>query len=748
MQRGTGSNGRVTRRRFLGGLALTAGGALAAEALGQSVSSALAAPRGVSIAGADVQFWLTRVSDVTLRISITAKGSRLEPRTAFRGMGLAERGWSAPIAALDEKTQTASWAGREIVLGGKPLTLSVLDEEEKQVQRLVFDAATGRVSFDLQKSPVFGMGEGGHQFDRRGVVDAMRNGQFKPDQLLNGGRSPIPWLISPVGWGIYFHHPMGTFDLTGEEGAFRPAEPAQPQDIFLLVSKDPAVLLREFARLTGMPHLPPVWALGYQQSHRTLASREELLKETKTFRAKKLPCDVMIYLGTGFAPSGWNTGHGSFDFNRKIFPDPEAMFREMHDDGFRVVLHVLGVPHDLHGRVGDGSADADGASNYWAEHVKTFHSGNDGWWVDDGDELPPEARLARNQMYWDGPLEQRPGVRPFSIQRNGYAGVQQYGFIWSGDVNSSWQTLRTQIAAGLNTGLSGIPYWGTDTGGFFSTKELTAELYVRWFQFSAFCPLFRSHGRTWKLRLPWGWNMGDVGPVEDDPKLLPTADQLHHAEVEGICRKYLNLRYQLLPYLYSMVWATHRTGLPVMRAMWLAFPSDAKALAVDDAYMWGETLLVAPVTAAGAMQRTVYLPDGSWYEYWSRVKVQGGVEVTAKCELETLPLYVKAGAIVPMGPVKQFATESSSEPLDVHVYPGADGRFSLYEDDGVSMDHTRGVFSVIEIEWKDATRSLQLRMADGSRVHPFTTKRLVLRVVDEEMVKRVEFRGTPVTYTL
>ena len=659
-----------------------------------------------------------------------------------------ERAWAAPMAALDAKTRSAPWAKRHVVLKGDPLSLQVLDEGGNEVQTLRFDAATGKVSFDLENAPVFGLGEGGHQFDRRGVVDAMRNGQFKPDQLLNGGRSPIPWLISPAGWAIYFHHPMGTFDLTGREGVFRPAEPAQPQDIFLLVSKDPAVLLREFAQLAGMPHLPPVWALGYQQSHRTLESREEVLQEAQTFRAKKLPCDVMIYLGTGFAPSGWNTGHGSFDFNRSIFPDPEKMFREMHDEGFRVVLHVLGVPHDLHGRVGDGSADADGTTNYWAEHVNTFRSGNDGWWVDDGDELPPEARLVRNRMYWDGPLQQRPGLRPFSIQRNGYAGVQQYGFMWSGDVNSSWQTLRTQIAAGLNTGLSGIPYWGTDTGGFFSTKELTAELYVRWFQFSAFCPLFRSHGRTWKLRLPWGWNMGNVGPVEDDPKLLPTTDQLQHAEVEGICRKYLNLRYQLLPYLYSMVWATHRTGLPMMRAMWLAFPGDAEALTVEDAYMWGDALLVAPVTVAGAKQRVVYLPEGRWYEYWSQAKVSGGAEVTAACDLDTLPLYVKAGAIVPMGPVKQYATERSSEPLDVHVYPGADGRFLLYEDDGVSMDYARGSYSVIEIDWTDAVRTLQMRLAEGVRMQMFTSKRMVVHVAGETGTKSVVFAGSPVSVTV
>jgi alpha-glucosidase (family GH31 glycosyl hydrolase) len=750
MKRKFGPHCEVTRRSFLSGLVVAAGGTLAPEALSQALAAVLPESHRFSVAGAEVEFVLTRVSEATLRISIMARGGGLEPRTAFAGVGLVDRVWPAPMAVMDEdsRASTVLWDGRRIVARANPLTLSVLGNDGVEIQRLGFDAATGKVSFALQDSPVFGLGEGGHQFDRRGVVDAMRNGQFKPDQFLNGGRSPIPWLISPRGWALFFHHPMGTFDLTGRDGVFRPAEPAQPQDIFLCVSNEPAVLLREFAQLTGLPHLAPIWSLGYQQSHRTLASREEVLEEAKTFRQKKLPCDVMIYLGTGFAPSGWNTGHGSFAFNEKIFPDPAAMFREMHDEGFRAVLHVLGAPHDLHGRVADRSPDPDDAANYWADHLKTFRSGIDGWWVDDGDELPPEARLARNEMYWEGPLEQRPNVRPFSIQRNGYAGLQRYGFLWSGDTNSSWQTLRVQIADGLNTGLSGIPYWGTDTGGFFSTKELTAELYVRWFQFSAFCPLFRSHGRTWKLRLPWGWNQGDVGPVEDDPKLLPTPDQLHNTDVEVICRKYLDLRYRLLPYVYSMVYQTHRTGLPLMRALWLAFPGDAKALAVDDAYLWGDALLVAPVTQAAATQRSVYLPAGAWYDYWTQARIQGGTETVAASVLSTLPLFVKAGSILPMGPVRQYTTERSLLPLDLYIYPGVDGRFSLYEDDGVSMDHTRGMFSLIRLEWTDSTRTLLIRLADGVRMHTFTTRAFVIHVAGESTTKSVTFDGAAASHTL
>ena len=743
MDRKPGHHRGVTRRDFLAGLALSAGATIVPDALGQSSSTASAGSHRFSIAGADIEFWLTPVSGLDLADQRHRKRCRAGAGSAaFPGFGLKDRVWPAAMARLDgSHASNATWGGRKVVVKAEPLKLSVLDENAHEIQHLSFDAATGRVSFDLQDLPVFGLGEGGHQFDRRGVVDAMRNGQFKPDQLLNGGRSPIPWLLSPAGWALFFHHPMGAFDLTGKEGTFRLAEPAQPQDIFLIVNKDPSVLLREFAQLTGLPHLPPLWSLGYQQSHRTLASREEVLQETKTFRAKKLPCDAMIYLGTGFAPSGWNTGHGSYAFNQMIFPDPDVMFHQMHEDGFHVVLHVLGVPHDLHGRVADHSADPDDAANYWKDHLKVARTGIDGWWVDDGDELPPEARLTRNQMYWEGPLQLKPNIRPFSIQRNGYAGLQQYGFLWSGDVNSSWQTLRVQIANGLNTGLSGIPYWGTDTGGFFSTKELTAELYVRWFQFSAFCPLFRSHGRTWMLRLPWGWNRGELGPVEDDRALLPGPDDLHHPEVEEICRTYLNLRYQLLSYLYSAVRATHETGMPLMRALWIAYPGDSRALAVDDAYLWGENLLVAPVTTASAKERAIYLPQGTWFDFWTGEEIIGGRDHVRPVDVATMPLYVKAGTVLPLGPVRQSTGERSSESMELRVYPGSDGQLALYEDDGVSMDRTRGISSTINVRWTDRRKRLSLALAPGSVMRNFTTRTFRVRLAGSLEVKTLDFRG-------
>ncbi len=299
----------------------------------------------------------------------------------------------------------------------------------------------------------------------------------------------------------------------------------------------------------------------------------------------------------------------------------------------------------MRGSVGDparpGDAEEEDAAAYWNTHRKVFALGVDGWWPDEGDPLDAASRLARIRMYWDGPRRDRPDRRPYALHRNGYAGMQRYGaFLWSGDVDSSWETLRTHVPIAINTSLTGIPYWGTDIGGFVPTKELTGELYVRWFQFGAFCPLFRSHGRTWKLRLPWGWNTGELGPNEIRGygyAANPGPEELHNADVEPICRKYLELRYRLLPYLYSVVREGCLTGLPIIRALWLHDPDDREGRSRGDEFLWGPNLLVAPVTEKGATTRRLYLPRGRWYDFWTGESVEGGREISRAVDLATIP---------------------------------------------------------------------------------------------------------------
>lgn len=621
------------------------------------------------------------------------------------------------------------WDRYTIRINSEPLRFTVVDDAGKVRQEIQFDTDSTSVQFRLGSQPLFGLGEG-LLGDRRGTRDLMRNGQSSPELRTTGSRVPIPWLISPEGWGIFIGLPLGTFDLTGETGKVISPVATSRRNVYLVLGDSPAEVLHGYAELTGFPHLPPLWCLGYLQSHRTLASRDEVMSIAKTFRDKKLPCDGLIYLGTGFCPSGWNTGHGSFTFNADVFPDPQAMLRELHSRHFNVVLHVV-PPHDFHGKITDtGSAiHAPGdAVPYWGEHMALEEMGIDGWWPDEGDLLPVEARLERNEMYWEGPVKAHPERRPFALHRNGYAGLQRYGWLWSGDIDSTWKTLAAQVADAINVGLCGIPYWGTDTGGFVPTRELTPELYVRWFQFSAFCPLFRSHGRAWKLRLPWGWNMGTPGPLEGGEAIggWPAMQDLHNPDVEAICRKYLELRYRLLPYIYSTFEQAHRSGLPPVRALWLAHPKDERALRIADQYMWGDQMLVAPVLEQGAAHRRVYLPDGGWWDFWSdqRAGGEGGVEITREVDPSTIPLYVRAGAILPVGPVRQYVTEPSEDPVTLQIYPGADGLFSWYHDDGASFAYRQGKFSRIVCSWQDSVRKLTLTSSEGE-IPPIARKVLV-----------------------
>jgi alpha-glucosidase (family GH31 glycosyl hydrolase) len=701
----------------------------------------------------DCEVQIATVSAHTVRLTVLpVQNGRAEPIPS--NGALVREAWGPQIATL-----RGQQPGQEIRSGNlrvraslDPLSFTISTASGGTIQTLSIDRATGIVSFATGESPLLGLGEGGPQFDRRGSVDTMISGQGGYRLETHGGRVPIPWIVSTAGWAIFFHQPFGTFDFTRPRSKFTPAIPdiPFPLDIFFVASPDPASIMAEYARITGHAELPPLWSLGYQQSHRTLASRDEVLAEAKIFRKKKLPCDALIYLGTGFCPSGWNTENGSFSWNPKVFPDPQKVIDELHKDNFRVVLHDVILTDRLRGSVHDSCKlsdfDESEAGCYWDAHRKDFAMGVDGWWPDEGDPLDIPSRLARNRMHWDGPQLDRPNERPYALHRNGYAGMQRYAsFLWSGDVYSQWETLKTQVPIAINTSLTGIPYWGTDIGGFVPTKDFTAELYLRWFQFGAFCTLFRSHGRTWKLRLPWGWNTGDPGPMEIrnyEGAAIPDASQLHNEQVEPICRKYLELRYRMLPYLYSAVRECTVAGLPVMRALWLHYPDDPKAVACPDEYLWGRDILVAPVVEKGARSRRIYLPRGTWYDFWTRERAEGGREFTRPSDLETIPLYVRAGAILPLGPVKQYTREHVDQPLSLSIYPGADASFLLYEDDGRSFNYRKGEWMGLHLNWNDAQRTLTLRLAPGSRLLPPLQRNIEVKLLDAE--KQTIFDGHPI----
>jgi alpha-glucosidase (family GH31 glycosyl hydrolase) len=505
------------------------------------------------------------------------------------------------------------------------------------------------------------------------------------------------------------------------------------------------------------------------QSHRTLRGPDEVMWVARTFREKKLPCDALIYLGTEFTPSGWNTRNGEFTWRTENFPEPKKMIEDLHGQHFRVVLHVVIEGRRMSGSVKDPCTPQNAVPSgrtpenrwpedrnvacYWPYHKPVYDLGIDGWWPDQGDGLDAPSRLARIRMYWEGPQLWRPNERPFALHRNGYVGMQRYGaFLWSGDVYSTWETLKTHIPVAVNTGLSGIPFWGTDIGGFVPTPEYTGELHVRWFQFGTFCPSFRAHGRTWHLRLPWGWNTGELEPSEVSNYTggagNPPPSELHNAAVEPIVKKYLELRYRLLPYTYTVARECCDTGLPMIRALWLHYSDDPDAVARGDQYLWGRDILVSPVVEKGATSRRLYLPRGTWCDFWTEEKVQGGREIDRQVDLETMPLHVRAGAIVPMGPVKQYSDEPVQTPPALVVYPGADGTGTLYEDDGKTFEHRKGAWMRIDMAWRERDRTLTLRLAPGSRMMPPTRRTFDVRVAGEKTVKTIGFEGKPIDVRL
>jgi alpha-glucosidase/alpha-D-xyloside xylohydrolase len=680
-----------------------------------------------------------------------------------------------------------------------PLSVSVRNSSGQRVQNVVFEA-DGTLTFALDAAPVLGMGEGGPrpdksrpwreqpvQFDRRGALDTMEP-RWQSD--MYGSRNPVAMLLGTGGWGLFVAAPWVQVDLrSADRGVFVPWKPTGtehiPQtqqnqqlnagkgippvdkivpgfyDVFIFDAHDPAKALKDVSTITGPAVMPPKWALGYMQSHRTLDDEKQMIGIIDTFRSKNIPLDAVIYLGTGFSPRGWNTRQPSFDFHPDVFKrDPKTVLADMHARNVKVVVHMVPWDRDrlptLHGTIPakPGEAlDASHIQSYWQQHVGLVDAGIDAFWPDEGDWFNLFERIKRHQLYYQGHLFSRPNVRPWSLQRNGYPGIAQWGgWVWSGDTETSWKTLEAQIAVGINYSLSIGPYWGSDIGGFYPNNELTGELYARWHQFAAFCGSFRSHGRTWFTRLPWGWGSSDMGPREHNNTNAPIPpddrrnilqSEMNNPAIEPVAKKYSELRYQLLPYTYTLAWEARATGMPLMRAMWLHYPDDARARGLGNQFLWGRDLLIAPVYTKGATSRDLYLPKGDWYDWWTNAKVTGGTTVTRPVDLSTMPIYVRAGAIVPIDPVRQYTGQAVSEPTTLKVYRGTDGQYTLYEDDGISQEYLSGRGSWTRISWNDRARQLTIEPgAPAGASNVVSTRSFRVQVLPEGTTRTVTFTGS------
>ena len=726
---------------------------------------------------------LTRISDCTMEIQLGSASAEQASMSMLVDMSREET-WRGSV---EKAPATMKMGDLRVDIVRSPLTITVFRKNGTVAQKLGwYNGNNGSMTFKAD-GPVFGLGQGGGSLDRSGKFQPMMDGYLAHDSTT---RVSSPVLIGADGWALVVANLqdwpkklrnwresgfLGDFDMRDGHGVFRNPMGDGSIRLFVVGSDQPTQIISELRRITGGTPMPPRWALGYMQSHRTLAGWKEVLQIAQSFREKKLPCDALIYLSEMFCKSGWGNGKAPYSWNAGNFPNPTANIDELHGLDFKVVLHATGYPSNLYGdNVSEKSADDAHIASYWEKHLPIFQTGVDGWWLDDGEELTTIGRMARHRMYYEGPLQVRPNERPWGLHRTMTPGAHRYGgWVWSGDPNTSWAALSALVPSALNTGLSLTPFWGSDVGGFICTPELTAELYVRWFQFGAFSPSFRSHGRNWHLRLPWGWNSGDAGPRESgiagapDANVVPEGtaagqkegyshvfeeghvpkpEELRNPEVEPICRKYLELRYALLPYNYTIAREACDTGMPMMRALWLHHPGDAEAVKRSDEFLWGRDILVAPVMTKGAKARKLYLPRGQWHDWWSGEVHQGGQEIERNVDLATMPLFVRSGSIIPLDPVRQFTSQVVTDPTELRIYPGADGMFTLYDDDGHSLDYLKNDGARILMVWNDKAKTLSLEPA-SAMAHSLK-RSFKVRVMPADKLAKIEFEGVKVTTSI
>ena len=550
----------------------------------------------------------------------------------------------------------------------------------------------------------------------------------------------VPMMVSPRGFGLLWNNASVT-DVDVGQPAVAPlrirSEQGEGIDYDFIYGPELDQVIAGYRALTGDAPLMPRWSWGLWQSRERYETQAQLLDVAARYRAMGAPLDAVVQDW-----QYWRTGQwGSHQFDPARYPDPKAMVATLHAQHVHAPISVwarfdLGTANlaelDRAGAAfpkvyrnvypaGEGrwydAFSPVGRSTYWEQIQRNLGTlGFDSWWLDaseaelggqwgemrdvktaagPGSAVYNAYPLMHTTAVYEGSRRDMGGRRPVILTRSAFAGQQRNAAItWSGDIEGNWETFRRQIPAALNFTLSGIPYWSADIGGFFGgdpKDPAYAELFTRWYQFAVFNPMFRVHGTGLGKEL-WAF------PSETQKTLL----------------SYDQLRYRLLPYIYSASWdVTHNRGT-MMRALAMDFRQDDRALDVSDQYMFGRALLVSPIVQASAQVRTVYLPAGTdWYDFWTGKRLAGGEVVAVEADISRIPLHVRAGAILPLGPVKPYADARSDEPLELRIYPGRDGSFELYDDEGDGFGYEKGRFATIQLSWHDGQRTLEFGARQG-----------------------------------
>lgn len=589
----------------------------------------------------------------------------------------------------------------------------------------------------------YGLGQNHEGFlDHRGhTVECWQN------YNATGGPSVcVPFLVTNYGYGLIWDNPSRTTIAPGFNEQTRwVSEVGDRVSFFVIAGANTDEIYSGYRQLTGATPLMPKAAYGYVQCKQRYSTQEEVLAVAKGYRERHLPADILV------VDWFYYTKMGQMDFVPEKWPDPASMNRQLHDMGFQTMISVWprfakgsryydflaqknwflhladgtpidGLPYDRAGSDID-TTNPEAARWYWnVIRDNIISKGFDSIWADETEpDIPPNGSyfhagpgtryfniypLVHTAAIYDG-FRRDVSHRALILSRDAYLGAQRNGtMFWSSDIYPTWDTLKRQVPTGLDFTASGIAYWTQDIGGWqYSPGEHHPahpplldpsdardnvggyddypELYTRWFEYGAFLPVFRAHGSR---RYNEVWSYGK--------------------QAEPILEKYLRLRYQLLPYIYSLGYKTYQIGAPSMRALFMDFPNDQKVADLGDEYMFGPAFLVAPVTEQGATSRTVYLPAGTdWYNYWTNERIHGGQTINVAAPIDTLPLFVRAGSILPLGgPIE--STNQVQAIAKVRVYPGADGDFTLYQDDGKTYAYEKGDSSITHLHWVDAAQKL------------------------------------------
>ena len=519
-------------------------------------------------------------------------------------------------------------------------------------------------------------------------------------------------------------------------------------------------VIASYREATGEVPMLPSWALGYIHCRERFKSQEELLTTAQRFREEQIPIDLIVQDWQYWGKYGWN----AMKFDEEFYPDPTQMVSNLHEMDMKLMLSVWSKidPSSEIGKQAEERGlyipettwidffDQEASGFYWENFSnRLLPIGIDAWWQDatepENDDLEgrrimkgaePGERYRNiypnmvNKTVYEGLRQDDPGRRAMIFTRSGFSGIQKYGAVlWSGDVGNDWQTLRYQIAAGLNFVTTGLPWWTYDAGGFFRPRDQYSnpeyiERLIRWVQAGTFLPLMRVHGY-----------MSDTEPWNYGP------------EAKEIITDYIRLRYTLMPYIYSEAAQVTFNGSTIMRPFVFDFPGDQEALRQNGSYMFGKSILVSPVMDGGVSEWKVYLPENQagWYDWWTGEKMDGGQYITAKVDIKTTPVYVKGGSIVPTGPDKQYVAEKVEGPVTMNIYPGADASFTLYEDEGTNYNYEDGAYSTIRMDWDEESRSLTIGKRNGSFAGMEKTRTFAVNLMGE--TKSVEYNGKAVTVT-